>query len=447
MTQETGPSGAPVGTDEEPAVGTAAPTSPADAAMTRYRASMRRSRRIYYAILAVVVAGLGSWVAVAWSSGEVAHTSLHVVAPAPPTLGIQAPSQSPQEAWHTSDRIAIGEPQWGGTVVTYAQHTVGGRDARTGRRTWSYTRSDRTVCTAAQLAGTTIAVYAVHGNCDEVSAFDSGTGRRRWTRTLDIDGMPLNGRPSYQFTSYTLLIASPSVIYAIDPVTGLDRWTYYRFGCRIGHVALGGSGALISQTCSHLVHCKGLKFCARGPQLLLRDGSAGQQDNKPNGDQIKWNDVGNTDIPVSADDVVSAVDPGGSTLHLLDAGTGKQKGTVPLTPASARLGPITATQTDSGDVIWISGQMYAVQSSSSSLLWSTDTPSPPVIVSTTGQSPPPLATARITVPTSSGVGIVDGNNGNVIERFTLQPPAAGSVVYSLGTGFMVAGGAGIIAYR
>jgi hypothetical protein len=297
------------------------------------------------------------------------------------------------------------------------------------------------------LTGATIAVYAVHGNCDELSAFDSDTGRRRWTRTLDIDGLPLNGIPSYQFTPYTLLIASHSVIYALDPVTGLNRWTYYRFGCRVEQVALGSAGALISQTCSELVQCKGLRFCARGPQLLLRDGSAAREDDKPNADQIKWNNVGDIGIPVSADDLVSAVDPAGTTLRALDATKGTQTGTVPLTPVTARLGPITAIQADGAEVVWLSDQMYALHTGGSSLLWHADSPSPPVIASTTEATPPPLSTARITVPTNTGIGIVDGNDGNIIESFTVQPPAAGSLVYSLGTGFLVAGPAGIVAYR
>lgn len=425
----------------------ASPETASDAALARYRVSMRRSRTIYYAILAVVVAALGTWVGVAWSAGESAHSSLRTVAPGPPTLSVKAPSQSPTAVWNSTDRIAIGNPQWEGTLITYSRHTVGGRDARTGRRTWSYTRSDRDVCTAAQLTGTTIAIYAVHGNCDELSAFDSGTGRRRWTRTLDMDGMPINGHPSYQWTPYTLLVSSPSVVYALDPVTGLNRWTYQRFGCRIGHVALGSAGALISQTCTDQVQCKGVKFCGRGPQLLLRDGSAGRDDGKPNADQIKWNQIGDTGVPVSADTVVSAVDPSGSTLSVLDADTGNRAHSLTLTPATAQLGPITATATDSAEVIWIAGEIYAVPPDAASALWHSDSPSPPVVVSTTGEATPTLSTARITVPTNAGVGIVDGNDGNLIQSFTLRTPAPGSLVYSLGTGFLVAGRTGMVAYR
>jgi hypothetical protein len=428
------------------------PAAPADEVLERYRASMHRGRRVYFAIIAVIVAALGIWAATTWSSGEAAHTSLHTFAPAPPTEGIQTPTAAPQEVWHTSDRIAIGEPQYGGTIVTYSRHTVGGRDARTGKRTWSYTRTDRNVCTAAQLTGTTIAVFAVHGNCDELTALDSDTGRRRWTRTLDMDGMPVNGQPAYQITPYTFLAATPSVIYAIDPVSGYNRWTYQRFGCRIDHVVLGGAGALISQTCSQQVKCVDVKFCGTGPQLLLRNGSDPQDDDKkPNADRIDWIQRGDTNIPVSAEDVtsgdvVSTVDPTGNTLQLLDSDTGKQTQTLALTPATSGLGPISATATDGAEIVWLSGETYAVQPNASIPLWRTNSSAPPAVASTTGETPPALSTARITVATSSGVAIVDGNDGN-LSSFTLGPPVPGSRAYSLGTGFLVASSAGIVAYK
>ncbi len=424
-----------------------APRSPSDAALARYRASMRRGRIGYYVILAVVVGALGSWAGVTWSRGEAAHASLHTFAPAPPTIGLEAPAQSQQQAWQTSDRIAIGVPQWGGTIITFSDHTVAGRDARTGTRTWSYTRTDRDVCTAAQVSGTTVAVYANHGNCDELSAFDSGTGRRRWTRTLDFDAQPLEGRPSYQVTASTLLIAAQSVIYAIEPDNGYSGWTYQRFGCRIEHVALGSAGALISQTCSDQVQCKDVKFCGPGPQLLLRDAFAGRDDDKPNADQIKWNQLGDPGIPVSADRVISSVDPSGTELHVLDSDNGRRKQSIPLTPTTGQPGRVTAIATNSAEVIWISGEAYAVRPDALSPQWRADTPSPPMLVATTDEDIPTLETARITVPTSDGVGILDGNDGQLIQHFAVQPPPAGSVVYSLGTGFLVAGPTGIVAYR
>lgn len=426
----------------------AQPLTRSDQALRRYRADMRRRRTVYYAVIAVLVVALATWVGVAWSRGEISHASLHTFGAPPPSLALSAPTQAQQQAWRTSDRVALGAPQYGGTVVTYSAHTVGGRDARTGARTWSYTRTDRFVCTAAQLSGTTIAVYSNKGNCDEVAAFYSDTGKRRWTRTLDMDAMPLNGQPSYQVTPSTVLLASSSVIYAIDPVTGYNRWTYSRYGCAIQHVVLGGAGALISQNCSDKLECKNLKFCARGQQLTLRNGSDGRDDDKPNADQIIWNQVGDDDVPVAADEqLVAAVTRDGGALHVFDPSKGDTTASIPLTPATSALGPVTAVATDGGEIVWVGGQTYAIAGGADKPLWRTDSTAPPTVVSTTGDELPQLATARITVPTNDGIAIVDGNDGQPIQSFTLPAPQPDSLVYPLGTGFLVAEPTDTVAYR
>jgi PQQ-like domain len=422
---------------------------PPDPVLARYSAQMRRSRTSYFAILGVIVAAISIWVGVEWSRGEISHASLRTFAPPPPSVAIAPPAQVQHQVWRTADRIALGQPQWGGTIVTYGPHTVGGREARNGSRTWSYTRTDRTVCTAAQLTGTTIAVFRNKGNCDELSAFDSDTGRRRWTRTLDEDGKPLNGTPSYQVTPYTMLIASHAVIYAIDPVTGYDRWTYWRYGCDIQHVALGSAGALISQNCTSKHACRGQKFCALGPQLVLRNNSDGRDDKSTtNPDKIIWNLVGNTDVPVSADNaLVSAATRAGGRLQVFTSDKGRVERSIPLTPATSAFGPITAYETDTAEVVWLGGMSYAVASDTHKTLWRVDSGGPPTVVSTTNVATPTLATARIVVPTNSGVATVDGNDGQLIQNYVLPAPQSNSVVYSLGNGFLVTSTGGIAAYR
>jgi outer membrane protein assembly factor BamB len=397
-------------------------------------------------VLTVLAGIVAIGVAVAWSHGEIAHTSLHTVARAPATLPAQAPSRDLHEAWRTPDRAAIGSPQWDGTVVTFGAHAVAGRDARTGRATWSYTRSDRTVCTAAQTGGTTIAVYAVHGNCDEVTALDSDTGRRRWTRTLDMDGMPVNGQPSYQVTSATFLVVTPDVIYAVDPVSGYNRWTYQRYGCRIEHAVLGSTGALISQDCSAQVRCNGVKFCGRGPQLFLRDGSAGRgDDNKPNADQIKWNRLGYLAVPVSADALVSAVDPAGQQLAALDARTGQPTRQTTLRPRSSRLGDVTAVPATNGELIWLSGTLYLIKSDAT-IGWSVPVPGPPTVVPASDGNPVSLDQVRVTALLPGEVMTLDGRNGRTVQHADVDAPAD-AVAYPLGSGFLVAGRTETVTYR
>src|SRR3954454_6750026 len=104
------------GTEEHAAP--AAPATPAltpsDAALARHRARMRRGGITYFSIVAVVVGVLVAGAAVAWSRGEGAHATLHTSAPPPSSLGLNPPSATPQPAWRTTDRLAIGTPQAGG---------------------------------------------------------------------------------------------------------------------------------------------------------------------------------------------------------------------------------------------------------------------------------------------------------------------------------------------
>jgi len=393
---------------------------------------------------------------VTWSRGEAAHASLHTFAPPPRPLGVSTPSETQREVWRTSDHLALGTPHFSGTIITYSEHTVGGRNARTGAQTWSYTRTDRTVCTTAQMTDTasargyTVAVYEHKGNCDQLSAFDSGTGRRLWTRTLDMDAMPLDGHPMYQVTSDTLLLASPSVIYAIYPYSGVNRCIGVQHIRRVWDVVLGDAGALISQDCSAQVNCSNEKFCARGPQLTLRNGIDGVDDDAEdqNHDKIIWNLRGNTDIPVSADNgLVSAVDPGGTSLHAYAPGNGKETGSLALAPATSELGPVTAISTGGGELVWLAGQLYAFGTDVTQPLWQSASIAPPTVRSTTRETTPPLDTARITVPVDGGVGILNGSDGQLAQQFAVGTTGADSLVYSLGTGFLVAGPAGVVTYQ
>lgn len=418
-----------------------------DTPIARYRMRMRRARLVYLAVLSVIVVVIGVGVAVAWTTGEIGHVALRTVRSSPAALQMATPSKPQQVAWRTTNRAAIGNPQWRGTVVTYSSHTVRGRDARTGKQTWSYTRTDRSVCTAMQTAGTTVAVYAENGNCDELTALNSSTGARKWTRTLDEDGKPVNGTPTtYQVLSYTVLIGTPQVIYAIDPGSGIDRWTWYHYGCTVHHVVLGSAGALISQTCSKAQNCDGHTMCGPGPQLLLRDGSAGYDDNSDkNPDQVLWNRFGDTDIPASADSLISALNPSRSELDTYAAKHGGRTGSVPLQPAPAALGRIVATPTDPAEVIWIGGHTYAVNDGA--VQWSARTDAPPTVRSPTGNDVPLLASARVTAPLAGQIAWLSGRTGRVRERFPAPASGPGTSVQPLGTGFLVAAPSGTVAYR
>lgn len=426
--------------DPEPAPGPPARPEPtAHTALDRYNARLRPWRIGYAAAIVVAVAIALIIVRVAWTHGEIAHTTLRSVPSAPASIALQSPSSAVTQAWTSTDPTAIGTPYWDGTIVTHDAHTVRGRNATTGAQTWSFTRSDRTMCTTIQIGGVTVAVYRLAGNCDEVDAMNSGTGAREWDRTLDEDGHPINGTPSFATQSQVVLISDSSVIYAIDPASGEDRWLFAEQGCTITGTAFGTSGALISQNCVNR-DCTNLKFCRQGPQLLLRDLYAGTNTNtKTNGgnpDQIKWNAaVPATERPASADGTVSALDPGGE-LEVLNAGNGHATGQIALD--SDAVAPVSAVAAGQSELLWTNGVSYGI-SDQHTLLWHASTPAPVTATTAPGFSAPDLDTALLAVALPPGIVLIDGSTGTVSRRFPVTAPPAGSLVYPFSSGFVVAG--------
>lgn len=428
----------------DPPAPTGAPVSESDRALDRYSAALRRPRIVYFSIVVVILVALGVAVGIAWTRGEVNNSVLRTVASAPASLPAAAPAQGIRQVWRTGDRAAIGAPQHGGTVVVWGRHTVRGLDARTGTQTWSYTRSNRTVCTAAQLDGITIAVFQLDGNCDQATALDSGTGARKWDRTFDFDGLPLYGRPTFQTYAVggydTLLLVTPAVIYAVDPTSGYNRWTYSHFGCAVTGTAIGTGGVLIAQSCSK-PRCGGkLKFCGKGPQLLLRNGFDPRDDkSEDNPDRITWNLIGTSAVPVAADGLIAAVDPDGKVLLQLDAKTGSTVARTPLATVPTSTAQVSAVSTSGAELVWLAGTLYAVRGGSPVPAWTAVSPGPPSVLANDGpDQTPALDTARITVPSTSGIALLDGNSGRPAQSFPLAAPASGSTVYPLGGGFLVA---------
>jgi outer membrane protein assembly factor BamB len=412
-------------------------------ALERYGRRMRTGRRIYFAVIAAVILAVGAIVSVVWLGGEAAHTSLTTVASAPPSVALQTPPAAVREVWQSPDRTAVGTPYWGGTVVTYSTDSVRGRDASTGAITWSYTRTDRTVCQAIQNQGVTVAIFEHNGNCDQVTALDSGTGERRWTRTLDKaeqDSQPVNGHPSISVTQFAIMVTTPTVIYALDPAGGLDRWVYHPKNCTIQAAVIGTGGALISQSCTHPV-CDGLKFCGTGRQLLLRDASAGHDDDKKdNPDQIKWNLIGKTAVPASADKLISAVDPTAGQLEVFDAAKGRTISHLDLPGGINSNEPIAAVPTDRAGLIWIAGRTYAVGVDGLAFLWTAPTTVAPTVTPTSNVQggTPELGASTIAAGDPAGIVVLDRTTGQPSATFPVGVPTS-SRVYPFGTGFVVAG--------
>jgi len=301
------------------------------------------------------------------------------------------------------------------------------------------------VCTAIQTQSVTIAVYKLHGNCDELTGLDSATGARKWTRTLDKDGAEFDGPATYSVVGGNVMFVSRTSIYSIAPGGdadhgngGLDYWTFHHPGCTINGAVLGTAGALISQTCSG-EKCNGAKFCGDGPQLLLRQSTAKYDDNsstnKGNPDAIVWNDFGSNLVPTSAGQTVTARDPDGRALHLFDAKTGKSTAALALTGNSGRTAPTAVTSGTDADLIWIGGRTYALATAASSFAWQAATSNVP----SAPDGSAVLTDAELLAPTPAGAVRLDPRNGTVMTRFAIAPPPAGSTVVPLGNGLLVAG--------
>ena len=190
---------------------------------------------------------------------------------------------------------------------------------------------------------------------------------------------------------------------------------------------LGTSGALISQNCVH-PDCSNLIRCGAGPQLLLRDGTAGNgDDSKKDRDQVKWNQLGNTEVPVSAGLVVSAGNPATHALTEYRVDAAEPITTLRLSAAATSFTDSTALETAEAQVIWVGGVTYALSAGQPTPIWSAATVAPPTIVSTTDTTAA-LSTARISVATATGLAVLDGNTGATTLRFTVPAPPAGSIV-------------------
>ncbi len=283
----------------------------------------------------------------------------------------------------------------------------------------------------------------MHGNCDELTALNSDTGQRKWTRTLDKDGAEFDGPANYSVQPGNIMFISPTSIYAVadQDGNGIDWWSFHHPGCTINSAVLGVGGALISQTCAH-EKCGGAKFCGDGKQLLLREATTGTDDdsstNHNNPDQIVWNLRNNDLVPTLAGRQIGARDPATGRLTLLDAKTGKSKGQLALAAPTAGVAA-TFTSVLDGDVIWSGGRTYALKTDATAFAWQADTTYLPTAINSDGSSPGNLAAARLAAPTSTGIAELDGSNGHVKQSFSVSAPRPGDLVFPFGTGYVVAG--------
>jgi putative pyrroloquinoline-quinone binding quinoprotein len=159
---------------------------------TRFR---RKRDALAAALIAIVavVAGL-----LIWGSSDIRATSSRTYAGPAPSLA--QPTEFPPslgEAWRARSPATPLPVTVGPAVVTGNGGEVAGRDPRSGKVRWSYTR-DLPLCTVAGAFQMAISVYAKKSNllraddprkaggCSEVTALDPATGKRGRQPTPDV---------------------------------------------------------------------------------------------------------------------------------------------------------------------------------------------------------------------------------------------------------------------
>lgn len=408
-------------------------------ALLAYQQRAGRDTRIYTAVLALLVLFAFIGVKLAYAHGELTKVSFRT-APAATPLRPGMPGTALRATWHTDDAAAGGSPYDNGVVVTFAGHSVNGRDAVSGNVRWHYTRSDENLCSVLQQDGTTIAIYRRKGNCDEVTGIVTATGQPKWYRTLTDDGETASAS-----TSNVVMTVNAHIVHAFDNAGGLDRWDWTApDNCTVQHALTGSLGVLIALT------------CGGGHQLALHDLIT---------DTVKWTvNTSAAMLPIAADNFVGALDPATGTVNRYtpdkgaaskaaqlppDSGAGGTAGSgsdgmagVPnatITEVPSAAAGVTANDAAGQPVQLVQLSRLFVFSPDGSLRWSAASTGPAW----------PVESAYLASQDGPGQVVVRQTDTGKPELVCTLTPAASSAtdrVYPVGTGLLLAG-SGSAMYR
>ncbi|MBV9593533.1 MAG: hypothetical protein JO147_07060, partial [Actinobacteria bacterium] len=185
-----------------------------------------------------------------------------------------------------------------------------------------------------------------------------------------------------------------------------------------------GDGVLIAQ------------HCADGDHVLLRDAYAGDDDSGKNS-PVKWRQSGAAVVPISADNLISALPAAGGALRAYRSNDGGALGQIALDPgvdasalgASAReRTPIATSGTNGAVYLWIAGRTWAIGIDARQQLWS---------VATTG--PAQLSDGKLFSTTTQGIVELDPATGQPRQSWAVGSLPHSATVYPAGTGFLLGG--------
>lgn len=385
-------------------------------ALAAARRRTRRSWLRYGAGMSVFLVALLVFVFSVWRTSEIRNVHSHPTTKVAKELASGALPSSLRSLWHTSDRMASGQPVYLDVVATYSTHTVVGRDANTGVVRWSYTRTDRSICSVVGDGDRVMAIYRHDGNCDELSALEADTGRRAWTRT-QFD----NGTPTVQPISQFVLQVTPGALDLIQPAGGATYWYYPQVNdCKTISGVVGSTGVVWASR------------CGSSSTLTMRVGSGDKSKNNA------WSVPLDGRTPLAADAQILVLSADHRSIEVLSSNNGTVSSTIPLPSAVAPATVPFATPSISGSVelITVAGQIVAVANDgATSVLWQR---------ATAGRAAD--TSAGLLFPSAGQVSIVNSRTGTSERTVTVPGLAADATVAVRGLGLVSSNGAGTTAW-
>lgn len=352
-----------------------------DPALARYTAGLRPARRRYIQGVVLVVGLLVAGLTTAWLTGEERATTVVTATSPEPAVPNEPLGTTLAVAWASEDATAGGSTKTQGTIVTYDEHAVRGRNALTGDVRWSYTRTDDTVCDVVTQDGIAVAVFAKAGNCDQAVGLDVETGQRRWNRTLLDSGastMTSVSGSTLLLTATSVHVLSPGFDSVNVPSGGLDRWYWAPADCAVEATALGGRGVLASLSCTST------------PRLVLR---------KPYEDGQIWSVQDSARPLVVTDGGALGWDASSSTLISFALDTGARAA---VTTLPGCLNPV-ASAAEGLAVVLCNGALsaYSIDGGTLAAVWSLPAIALPVVPSTTE-----IADAEVVILNADATGTI-----------------------------------------
>lgn len=392
------------------------------------------SWRRYAAVMAALAVALGGFVFRVVQTSEVRAVSIQTssVSPSPVPAGVLA--AAPNLVWASGNQVVQGQALFDDVLATSATRSVAGLDVRTGAVRWRYSRSDRLLCSASSDGSVVMAIYAHDGLCDEISALDSGSGRRLWTRTLigtaNRAELALSAIPGF------LLIAMPDSVELLSPTSGLDYWFYPQpAGCVTGTADLGsGIAAEIVRKGADgkTVHAdvQGQVVvtarCAGRETLSLLAGSLPPA---AKSNPLVWTTSRQGQSPLAVDGAINVLVADGRSVHALNPAGGAVAAHIAL-PAVVQPAPRPQSFTALG------GSVVIARTGNGELglrgtrwLWTVP-----------GQLTPPTGQARLIAVRKSVVGVFDAATGRVRTGRRIAGIDPSASVFQVGTRIIAAAG-------